>query len=42
MDNLYITVLRFRLDLFKTIEPNQKRSLSNVEDLVIEAWTKIA
>ncbi len=37
MNNLYITVLRFRLDLFKMIESNQKRSLNNVEDLVIEA-----
>ncbi len=36
MNNLYITVLKFRLDLFKMIEPNQKRSFSNVEDFVIE------
>lgn len=31
----------FRLDLFKLIEPNLKRDLSRVEDLVIEGWTKL-
>ena len=38
---MYILAPRFRLDLYKLIEPNRMRIISYVEDLTIEALAKM-
>ena len=42
MNNLVKIALKFRTDLAELIETNRRRSLSSVEDLVIEVRLKMA